>query len=227
MQTIRRQAGSRGEVCATRGPLFYMCFIYARQQNRNCYWPSRLHHVGSSLFAAAMCRKFATAAAFSWHLPHHKNVAAINRQSANAANRVLLHNSAFTRVSMDKPRFRALAARCARVVQEPLAQNRGRGESRVSDAPVAARGVVNTRVSHHRFTGFIRLSPRNGFNGFLRALPGDRACLSPSPVDCSTDLTPASGRQDHTTSPSASAPFVRALSCTDAVASTASRTQRP
>src|SRR5271169_912025 len=26
--------------------------------------------------------------------------------------------------------------------------------------------------SHHRFTGSTRLSPRNGFNGFLRALPG-------------------------------------------------------
>ena len=26
-----------------------------------------------------------------------------------------------------------------------------------------------------------RHSPRNGFNGFLRALPGDRACLPPSP----------------------------------------------
>jgi hypothetical protein len=24
---------------------------------------------------------------------------------------------------------------------------------------------------------------RNGFNGFFRALPGDRACLSPSPAD--------------------------------------------
>ena len=44
---------------------------------------------------------------------------------------------------------------------------------------------------------------RNGFNGFLRALPGDRAFLSPSPMNRSTDLTPASGRQDHTTSPSA------------------------
>src|SRR5258705_12963750 len=26
---------------------------------------------------------------------------------------------------------------------------------------------------------------RNGFNGFLRALPGDRACLPPSPADMS------------------------------------------
>ena len=42
--------------------------------------------------------------------------------------------------------------------------------------------VVNTRVSHHGHTGNTRHSPRNGFNGFLRALPGDRACLSPSPA---------------------------------------------
>ena len=39
--------------------------------------------------------------------------------------------------------------------------------------------VKNTRVSHHGHTGIARHSPRNGFNGFLRALPGDRA-LSPS-----------------------------------------------
>jgi hypothetical protein len=49
---------------------------------------------------------------------------------------------------------------------------------------------------------------RNGFNGFLRALPGDRAFLSPSSARCESiiaNLTPASGRQDHTTSPSAKA----------------------
>jgi hypothetical protein len=45
---------------------------------------------------------------------------------------------------------------------------------------------------------------RNGFNGFLRTLPGDRAFLSPSPAALAADLTPASRRQDHTTSPSAS-----------------------
>jgi hypothetical protein len=40
--------------------------------------------------------------------------------------------------------------------------------------------------------------------GLFRALPGDRACLSPSPAEMnSADLTPASRRQDHTTSPSA------------------------
>ena len=53
----------------------------------------------------------------------------------------------------------------------------------------------------------------NGFNGFLRNLPGDRALLSPSPAEISSaDLTPASRRQDHTTSPSASALFVKSAS---------------
>jgi hypothetical protein len=68
--------------------------------------------------------------------------------------------------------------------------------------------VGSTRGSHHGHTGITRHSLRNGFNGFLRALPGDRAFLSPSPADGLASLTPASGRQDHTTSPSASAPFV-------------------
>ena len=41
--------------------------------------------------------------------------------------------------------------------------------------------------------------------GLLRALPGDRAFLPPSPPRSVLlgSLTPASGRQDHTTSPSA------------------------
>jgi hypothetical protein len=41
--------------------------------------------------------------------------------------------------------------------------------------------VKSTQASHHGHTGITRHSPRNGFNGFLRALPGDRAFLSPSP----------------------------------------------
>jgi hypothetical protein len=48
----------------------------------------------------------------------------------------------------------------------------------------------------------------NGFNGFLRALSGDRAFLSPSPANHPADLTPASRRQDHTTLPSAFRAFV-------------------
>jgi len=47
--------------------------------------------------------------------------------------------------------------------------------------------------------------------GLLRALPGDRAFLPPSPAKTLllANLTPASGRQDHTASPSAP----RALVC--------------
>src|SRR5438270_6459890 len=62
---------------------------------------------------------------------------------------------------------------------------------------------------------------RNGFTGLLGALTGDRACLSPSSADWFVspvgptwpllDLTPASRRQDHTTSPAAHAPFVSRL----------------
>ena len=48
-------------------------------------------------------------------------------------------------------------------------------------APAAARVVVgSTRVSHHGCTGVPGIPARGGVNGFLRALPGDRALLSPS-----------------------------------------------
>jgi hypothetical protein len=63
---------------------------------------------------------------------------------------------------------------------------------------------------------------RNGFNGFLRALPvtglvchrRPRINVVPKPgwADMtSADLTPASGRQDHTTSPYATTSLVRSL----------------
>src|SRR3981189_3287421 len=64
---------------------------------------------------------------------------------------------------------------------------------------------------------------RNGFNGLWRALPGDRALLPPSsrgypacphpvgPTCLPQDLTPASGRQDHTILPSAATSLVRTL----------------
>jgi hypothetical protein len=79
--------------------------------------------------------------------------------------------------------------------------------------------IGNTCVSHHGHTGITRHSPRNGFNGLFRALPGDRAFLPPSPAKITfANLTPASGCQDHTALPSASAPFVKGAS-----ASTTSR----
>jgi hypothetical protein len=49
--------------------------------------------------------------------------------------------------------------------------------------------------------------------GLFRALLGDRACLPPSPAEMvSANLTPASRRQDHTTSPSA-ASTIRQACC--------------
>jgi hypothetical protein len=69
-------------------------------------------------------------------------------------------------------------------------------------------------VSH---TGITRHSPRNGFNGFLRAprRPGSFATVIGGVA--SADLTPASGCQDHTTSPSALAlPVSRAAASTAA-----------
>ena len=63
---------------------------------------------------------------------------------------------------------------------------------------------------------------RNGFNGVCRALPGDRALLPPSSCEYGMsapgravmppqNLTPASGRQNHTIWPSLAASLVRVL----------------
>jgi hypothetical protein len=97
----------------------------------------------------------------------------------------------------------------------PSFENRGRRESRAPIAPA----VVRTRSARvdHRFNRIIPAFPARMVYGLLRALLGDRAFLPPSPcgltmhlkpgwADTSPqNLTPASGRQDHTTSPSAPA----------------------
>src|SRR5260370_35949710 len=72
--------------------------------------------------------------------------------------------------------------------------------------------------SYHGHTGNHPAFPAQWFYGLLRALPGDQACLTPLPALLLADLTPALGRQNDTTSPSASALFVNC-----AAASTASR----
>jgi hypothetical protein len=75
------------------------------------------------------------------------------------------------------------------------------------------------RTRAYRFSGGNPAFPAQWFYGLLRALPGDRAFLPPSPADVTANLTPASGRQDHTTSPSAgkapssSAPLASTASC--------------
>jgi hypothetical protein len=92
----------------------------------------------------------------------------------------------------------------------PPFSKRGRRECRAPDAPDSRvcrdSGCKRTRVvrSHRNRPAF----PAQWFYGLFRALPGDRACLSPSPAALAADLTPASRRQDHTTSPSASGALV-------------------
>ena len=105
----------------------------------------------------------------------------------------------------------------------PPSFQRAQGKPGVRCTRSRACSVGSTRVSHHEYTGSPGIPERDGVNGFLRALPGDRALLPPSSLRSLPlkNLTPASGCQDHTTSPSASAPFVKGAST-----STASRTQR-
>jgi hypothetical protein len=99
-------------------------------------------------------------------------------------------------------------------------ENRGRGECRAPDAPAASCAllVVSMHTSiHSEPPESPGIPARNGLR-LIRALPGDRLSCHRRYADRSANLTPASGRQDHTTSPSASVSFV-----TDTLASTASR----
>src|SRR5882724_7156769 len=88
------------------------------------------------------------------------------------------------------------------------------------EAACATRKHTRQQPQVHRIN---RHSLRDGFNGVLRALPGDHAWLPPSLAEDSATLAPASERQNHTTSPSAAASFVRAMIAPDAAASIASQ----
>src|SRR5215212_6000446 len=70
---------------------------------------------------------------------------------------------------------------CVRALPTMPAQIEGAGNAGCALHPQSrVQNVKSTRGRHHRFTGAARHSPRNGFNGLLRDLPGDRALLSPS-----------------------------------------------
>ena len=132
---------------------------------------------------------------------------ALQGRVRNRARSQLKHTFAFPR--RDAPE----------VLLEILApsENRGRRECRAPGAPALACAMVelvSTRVS--QVTPKTPGIPHAMVYGLLRALPGDRALLPPSPADHSANLTPASRRQDHTTLPSASAPFVKGASTSTA-----------
>jgi hypothetical protein len=108
------------------------------------------------------------------------------------------------------PRSRG-AARPSFASVPTLAKKRGRRESRVRAAPAVScakvRKETHTSIQvQRRQSGF----PCAVVYGLFRALPGDRAFLPPSPPRSLLlkNLTPASGCQDHTASPSATPAFV-------------------
>ena len=112
-----------------------------------------------------------------------------------------------------------LAARCARALQKTFRPQEGAGNAGRPMRPIAACAmsvVERTRVSQVTPAN-VRHSPRNGLR--LTSCSSRRsAFLSPSPLRSLllTSLTPASRRQNHTTSPSASAPFVKGASASTA-----------
>ena len=116
-----------------------------------------------------------------------------------------------------------------------LVKGRGRREDRVHAAPAVSCASC-TKENAHEHTGSaetLRPSPRNGFTAYFVLSPVTGFVATVVARISPRNLTPASGRQDHTTSPSASASFVRALCVAlrshcapDAAASTASRALR-
>jgi hypothetical protein len=99
------------------------------------------------------------------------------------------------RNDVEKAQHRIPAARFARVLlKSPPLKSEGVGNAGCQCTRSRAWCVGSTRVGHREVTGKSPGIPaRNGFNGFLRALPGDRALLPPSPELLLANLTPASG----------------------------------
>src|SRR5262245_46768407 len=87
--------------------------------------------------------------------------------------------------------------------QTTLLETEGAGKAGRRLAPMVRVQQKSTR-QNHRFSRKTSSLPCAMVLRLIRALPGDQALLSPSPIDRSHDLTPAQGRQDHTISPSAS-----------------------
>jgi hypothetical protein len=130
--------------------------------------------------------------------------------------------STFKQQRRQKTYFRDLAALFARVFLEEFPPQEMRAQGRPGARCTRGLACKGREKGAHEHTGSaeaVRPSLRNGFNGFLRALLGDRlSCHRRRAGTNPPDLTPASGRRDHTTSPSALTPFVKG-----AFASTASR----
>ena len=118
-------------------------------------------------------------------------------------------DSGFNLQRADRVCIRVPAARSARVMHDlapKITEGAGNAGCATHPRPVCIgrkHTVVTTGRPHQP------AFPARWFYGLYRALPGDRAVLPPSFLRSLLlkNLAPASGRQDHTTSPSATAPL--------------------
>jgi hypothetical protein len=99
-------------------------------------------------------------------------------------------------------------------VARPSREGAGNAGCPLHPQPRVQSGRKHTSVVTARSTGVPGIPARNGFNGFLRALPGDEFLLPPSSADegfvearsgrlSLRRFSTSNGCQDHTTSPSA------------------------
>src|SRR4029078_9724199 len=91
-----------------------------------------------------------------------------------------------------------------------LLEFRGRREDRVRAAPAVSCAIcaLKTRTRAYRFSGNTPAFPAQWPYGLLRDLPGERLFCHRRRAETLRNLTPAPRRQDHTTSPYASATLV-------------------
>jgi hypothetical protein len=113
---------------------------------------------------------------------------------------------------------RILAARCVRGLKEfHCPPGRGCGNAgRLMHPQLPTPKKTNKRAQSLQIHQNTRRSARNGLR-VIACSPRRSGFLTPSPADKnSASLTPTLRRQDHTTSPSASAPFVKGASTSTA-----------
>ena len=96
-------------------------------------------------------------------------------------------------------------------------ETRGRRESRMHAAPAVscAKGTRKKRTRAYRFSGGNPTFPAQWFTAYsvLSPVTGLSCHRRPREVLLPANLTPASGRQDHTASPSATTAFVIRRHC--------------
>jgi hypothetical protein len=130
---------------------------------------------------------------------------------------------------------------CPRLAKtSALADEEGAGKTGCTLHPRSrVQTCTKKRTRAYRFSGGIRPSLRNGFTAYNALSPATGFLATVAPRISSRSLTPASGRQDHTTSPSASAcvrppqvprpphPTARFVTCATPLSSGETRGDKP